>query len=133
MVSQTTTDGCPNQKGRSHRQSNRLRRASSFETQLRRNAGQFLSSIPLSSQDARNVSASSSATDTAERSRTVFELSVSISSLRVFTYAMCTRPQTRNTISVTPPTTRSILKVIGSHFNIERRNVSLARNNLDFV
>jgi len=59
--------------------------------------------------------------------------SVSISSLSVFTHSMCTRPQTRNTISLSPPTTRSILKVIGSHPATERRNTCLARNNLDFV
>ena len=41
--------------------------------------------------------------------------------------------QTRNTISFTPPTTRSILKVIRFQSNIELRNVFLARNNLDFV
>ena len=41
--------------------------------------------------------------------------------------------RTGNSILFTPLTTRSILKVIGSHSNIELRNVFLARNNLDFV
>jgi hypothetical protein len=88
-------------------------RSCSSETHSRRYAGQFLSSIPLSLQIARKVAESRSASVTSDRSKHIFAFSISTSSRSVSTHSKCTCPDTRNTISFSCPTRRSILKVIG--------------------
>jgi hypothetical protein len=67
-----------------------------FVNPFTKKRGQFLSSIPLSSQTARNVAASRLASVTSERSKTILESSSSISSLSVFKHSIHIRSHTKH-------------------------------------
>lgn len=102
-----------NKQNDSMRQSRNARcHMPSLTTDKRRKVGQFLSSIPLSSQTAKNVAASRSASITSERSSTILPFSASISSLSVFKHSRSTQPHTRNTMALYSLTGHSILKAI---------------------